>query len=69
MVNSDNPLIIKFEKMSEGFQNGNFIAPFSDFMDTYSNYKNSWIHHERIEKLRNIKRKRKLNRYKKNWRV
>ena len=69
-VNSDNPLISKFEKISEGFQNGDFIASFSDFMDVYSNYKNGWIHHERIEKLRNIKRKRKLkNRNKRNWRV
>ena len=68
-VNPDDPIINMFEKMFEGFQNGDFIASFSDFMDVYTNYKNGWIHHERIEKLRNIKRKRKLNRNKRNWRV
>lgn len=69
VVNLDDPLVNKFEKISEGFQNGDFVASFSDFMDVYSNYKNGVIHHERIEKLRNIKRKRKLNRNKRNWRV
>ena len=69
IVNLDNPLINKFEKISEGFQNGDFIASFSEFMDVHSNYKNKWIHHERIEKLRSIKCKRKLNRNKRNWRV
>jgi len=68
-VNPNDLLINKFEKISEGFQNGDFIASFSDFMDIYSNYKNGVIHHERIEKLRNIKQKRKLNRNKRNWRV
>ena len=68
-VNLYVPLISKFEKISKGFQNGDFIASFSEFMDTHSKYKNELIHHERIEKLRNIKRKRKLNRNKRNWRV
>ena len=68
-ANPDDLLINKFEKIHEGFQNGDFIASFSEFMDIYSNYKNDWIHHERIEKLRNIKRKRKINRNKRNRKV
>ena len=69
VVNLGDSLVNKFEKISEGFQNGDFIASFSEFMDIHSNYKNKLIHHERIEKLRNMKRKRKLNRNKRNWRV
>lgn len=69
VINLGGPLISKFEKISEGFQNGDFIASFSEFIDAHSKYKNKLIHHERIEKLRNIKRKRKLNRNKRNWRV
>ena len=72
LMNPDELLINEFEKISEGFQNGDFIASFSDFMDVYTNYENNLVHRKQIEKLRNIKRKRKLNHLyhnKRKWRV